>query len=104
MLRKKASKIFYVSCGRRINDFTQPIVKNKMTRLSFGLLPAQSAALYCLEQTIFENATNASTATIVTALKKFYVDDGLFSFPNETELIFFQANRPAACLARFPVD
>ena len=30
------------------NDFTQPIVKNKMTRLSFGLLPAQNAALYCL--------------------------------------------------------
>ena len=53
------------------NDFTQPIVKNKMTRLSFGLLPAQSATLYCLEQTIFENATGASTTTILTALKKF---------------------------------
>ena len=35
------------------NDFTQPTVKNKITRLSFGLLPAQNAALYCLEQAIF---------------------------------------------------
>ena len=67
----------------------QPIVKNKMTRLSFGLLPAQSAALYCLEQTIFDNPTQASVATIITALKNFYVDEGLFSFPNETELIYF---------------
>ena len=37
------------------NDFAKPIVKNKMTRLSFGLLPAQSAALYCLEKTLFDN-------------------------------------------------
>ena len=71
------------------NDFAQPIVKNKMTHLSFGLLPAQSAALYCLEQTIFENAMNNLTSTILTALKNLYVDDGLFSFPNEVDLISF---------------
>ena len=64
-------------------------MKNKRTRLSFGLLPAQSAALYCLEQAIIENATNASANTIVTALNFFYVDGGLFSFPNEAELISF---------------
>ena len=60
-----------------------------MTRLSFGLLPAQSAALYCLEQAIFDNPTQASVATIITAIKNFYFDDELFSFPNETELISF---------------
>ena len=32
------------------NDFNKAIIKSKMTRLSFGLLPAQSAALYCLEK------------------------------------------------------
>ena len=86
------------------NDFTQPIVKNKMTRLSFGLLPAQSAALYCLEQTIFDNATNASVATIVTALKKIYVDDGLLSFPNTTEIIsFFKQIIPLLALRGFPL-
>ena len=53
------------------NDFTKAIIKNKMTRLSFGLLPAQSAALYCLEQTIFDNPMQASVTTIVAALKNF---------------------------------
>ena len=85
------------------NDFAQPIVKNKMTRLSFGLLPAQSAALYCLEQTIFENVTNASTSTLMKALKNLYVDDGLFSFPNETELIlFFKQIVPLLAARCFP--
>ena len=75
-----------------------------MTRLSFGLLPAQSAALYCLEQTIFENATNASTTTIVTALKCFYVDNGLLSFPNEAELIsFFKQIVPLLASQGFPL-
>ena len=68
---------------------TKPIGKNKKTRLSFGILLAQSTALYCLEQAIFYNATDASTCTIMTALKTFYVDDGLFSFPSEAELVSF---------------
>ena len=60
-----------------------------MTRLRFGLLPAQSAALYCHEPAIFDNATSVSFATIPTALKIFHVDDGLFTFPNKTDLILF---------------
>ena len=60
-----------------------------MTRLSFELLPAQSASLFCLGQAIIENETNALANMIMTALKSFYVDDGLFSFPSETELISF---------------
>ena len=31
----------------------------------------------------------ALAATIITTIKNFYVDDGLFSFSSETELIFF---------------
>ena len=61
------------------NDINQPIVEYKMTRLSFGLLPAQSASLYCLDHAIQDNATNESLATVLTALRKFYVDDNLFS-------------------------
>ena len=60
-----------------------------MTRLSFGLLPGQSASLFCLEQAILENKTNASANTISTATKSFYIDVGLFSFTSEKELIAF---------------
>ena len=72
--------------------------------MSFGLLPAQIAALYCLEQAIFDNTTDASSHTIMTALKHFYVDDGLFSFPNETELIsFFKQIVPLLASHGFPL-
>ena len=37
------------------NDFNKPIVEHNMTRLSFELLPAQSASLFCLEQAIIKN-------------------------------------------------
>ena len=60
-----------------------------MTRLSFGLLQAQRAALYCLEQTLFDNETNASSATILGALQNFYVDNGVFSFASAEELTVF---------------
>ena len=60
-----------------------------MTRLSFGLLCAQSAALFCLDKALLDNVTNASLETIVLALKSFYVDDSLFSFDNEESLILF---------------
>ena len=86
------------------NDFSKPIVTNKMTRLSFGLLPAQSAALYCLEKAIFDNVTKASMNTIMTALKRFYVDGGLFSFPCETEHIsFFEPSLPLLASRCFPL-
>ena len=73
----------------RDNNFNQPIVEYKMTRLSFGLLPAQSTSLYCLDRAIEENSTNASLSTVLTMLRNFYVDDGLFSFASEAELIVF---------------
>ena len=60
-----------------------------MTRLSFGLLPAQCASLYCLDNAIENNAMNASPVAVLTALRNFYVDDGLFSFASEAELIAF---------------
>ena len=60
-----------------------------MTRLSFGLLCAQSSAMFCLEKTLNNNATGASYETIRNALAGFYVDDGLFSFMSENELIKF---------------
>ena len=60
-----------------------------MTRLSFGLLCAQSAALFCLEKALTDNDTNASIETILLALRSFHVDDGLFSFDNEESLLFF---------------
>ena len=65
------------------------IVANKMTRLSFGLFPAQSGALFCLEKALLDNEINASQTTIMTALKSFCVDDELFSFASEAELISF---------------
>ena len=75
-----------------------------MTRLSFGLLPVQSAALFCLEKTLFENAMKASTSTILTAFKSFYVDDGLFSFPTEEKLIlFFKEIVPLLASRGFPL-
>ena len=47
---------------------------------------------------------NASTTTIVTALNFFYVDDGLFSFPNESELIsFFKQIVPLLASWGFPL-
>ena len=61
---KKSQQDFLRFLWYKNNYFMQPIVKNKMTRLSFGLLPAQGAALYCLEQAIFNNATGPSIATI----------------------------------------
>ena len=75
-----------------------------MTRLSFGLLPAKSAALYCLEQTIFDNPMQASVTTNVAALKNFYVDDGRFSFPSKPELItFFKQIVPLLASRGFPL-
>ena len=75
-----------------------------MTWLSFGLLLAQSAALYCLEQAIFDNPTQASVATIITTLKNFYIDDEIFSFPSETELItFFRQIVPLLAARGFPL-
>ena len=61
----------------------------RMTHLSFGLLCAQNSALFCLEKTLFDNATSASDFMIKTALLGFYVDDGLFSFSSEEELLTF---------------
>ena len=71
------------------NDPSQPIVPCRMTRLSFGLLCAQSAALFCLEKALTDNDTKASIETILMALRSFYVDDGLFSFDNEESLLLF---------------
>ena len=40
----------------------------------------------------------------MTALKNFYVDNGLFSFPNETELIlFFKQIVPLLASRGFPL-
>ena len=60
-----------------------------MTRLSFGLLCAQSAALFCLEKTLFENATNATDLTVKMVLFGFDMDEELFSFNSEEELLAF---------------
>ena len=57
---KKEDQDFLRFLWYKNNDFSLPIVANKMTRLSFGLLPAQRATLFCLEQSIFDNKTNAS--------------------------------------------
>ena len=43
---KKDQQDFLHFLWYRDNDFTQPIIKNKMTRLSFGLLPAK--VWYCI--------------------------------------------------------
>ena len=75
-----------------------------MTRLSFGFLPAQSAALYCLEKAIFDNMRKPSMSTIITALKSFYIDDGLFSFLSEAELIsVFEQIVPLLASHNFPL-
>ena len=101
---KKSDQDFLRFLWYKDNDFSKPIVINKMTRLSFGLLPAQSTALYCLEKMILDNATKASMSTITTALKSFYVDDGLFSFPSEAELIsFFEQIVPILASCSFPL-
>ena len=62
---KKGNQDFLRFLWYMDNNVLKPIVPFKMTRLSFGLLQAQSAALYCLEQTLFNNETNASSATIL---------------------------------------
>ena len=88
----------------RDNDINQPIVEYKMTRLSFGLLPVQSASLYCLDRAIENNATNASPVTVLTALRYFYVGDGLFIFTSEAELIaFFKEIVPLLASRGFPL-
>ena len=75
-----------------------------MTRLSFGLLPAQSASLYCLDRAIQDNTTNASLVTVLTALRNFYVDDGLFSFTSKAKLItFFKEIVPLVALCGYPL-
>ena len=75
-----------------------------MNRLRFGLLPVQSASLFCLEQAIFDNVTNATISTIMTTLKRFYIDDGLFSFPSKAELIsFFKQIIPLLVSFGFPL-
>ena len=70
---EKSQQDFLRFLWYRDNDFTQLIVKNKIDN-PFSLL---------------DNATQASVATIITAIKNFYIDDGLFSFPSEAELIYF---------------
>ena len=48
--------------------------------------------------------TNASDSTLMTALNNFYVDDRLFSFPNETELVsFFNQIVPLLASRGFPL-
>ena len=71
------------------NDMSQPAVKCRMTHLSFGLLCTQSATLFCLENTLFENLTGASQNNIIKTLVSFYVDDGLFIFSSEKKLLNF---------------
>ena len=65
---KPSDQEFFRLLWYKDNDINQPIVEYKMTRLSFGLLPAQSASLYCCDRAIQDNATNASLATVLTAL------------------------------------
>ena len=75
-----------------------------MTWLSFSLLLAESAAVFCLEQAIIDNETNASPSTIMTALKSFYIDDSLFSFPSEAKLIvFYKQFAPLLASGGFPL-
>ena len=87
------------------NDFNKPIIEHKMPRLSFGLLPAQSDSMYCLDQAILDDETNAFASTILTVLwEVFCVDDGLFSFRNEKELIaFFKEIIPLLASRGFPL-
>ena len=57
-----------------------------------------------MEKALFDNATNATLSTILTALKSFYVDDGLFSFPSESDLIlFFKEIVPLLASRGFPL-
>ena len=75
-----------------------------MTRLSFGLLCAQSAALFCLERAIMDSAICASNETVLKTLISFYVDDGLFSFANVESLItFFKEIGPLLLSHGFPL-
>ena len=71
MCSKKGRPGFYAISLVKNNDFSMPLIANKMTRLNFGLFPAQSAALFCLEQALLDNEINASQLTIITALKSF---------------------------------
>ena len=82
----------------------QSIFKCRMTRLSFGLLCTQNAALFCLENSLFENVTCASEATILKTLISFYVDDGLLRFSSEEALIkFFREVVPPLNSCGFPL-
>ena len=57
-----------------------------------------------LRKTLFENATKASSSTILTAFKNFYVDDGLFSFPSESDfMLFFKEVVPLFASRGFPL-
>ena len=75
-----------------------------MTRWSFGLSPAQSTSLFCLEKMIMDNITKASEKTVNTALGAFYVDDGLVSFSSAEELIvFYKELVPLLASHGFPI-
>ena len=63
------------------NNFGGHIVHWKMTRLSYGLLRAQSGSLFCLEKMLDDNETGASDMTVKTAKSGFYVNNSSYSFP-----------------------
>ena len=85
----KTDQDFLQFLRHKNNDINEKMGPCRMTCLSFGLLCVQSSALFCLEKTLLDNVTSTSDFTIKTALLGFYVDDRLFSFSSEEELLTF---------------
>ena len=60
-----------------------------MTRLSFGLLPVQSAALFSLEQALIDNNDTKVSQNTMTAWKAFTLMTDCLALASEIELITF---------------
>lgn len=68
------------------NDLQKPIKEFRMTVHVFGNSPSPAVAIYCLRRAALEaEVSNADAREFV--LRNFYVDDGLASFPSETDAI-----------------
>lgn len=68
------------------NDLQKPVREFRMTVHVFGNSPSPAVATYCLRRAASE-ATESTPEAKEFVTRNFYVDDGLASFPTETDAI-----------------
>lgn len=68
------------------NNLQKPVREFRMTVHVFGNSPSPAVAIYCLRRAASE-ATESTPEAKEFVMRNFYVDDGLASFPTETDAI-----------------